>query len=763
MSYQNNKLSELIEGQLPNFLLEEGPKFVKFVEKYYEWLETSKLEVFVSEDLNLDFSKSIKIMATQVIIDNSYGIKHVYAKVINSYKIDNGNYVFFIKEYNQDPNSPQTRGFLSDDKITFVEGYDNFSGTIKVVSYIQNLSLSSKNIWNLQDIDRTLDEYVDYFMKEYLEGYPLVFPTQSDSSDLDIPEFKKFLVKRSREFYQSKGTEDSFKYFFRTIFNDEISIYYPKEDLLKLSDNTFLRTKTILLKPESDNIPDIVSQKIIGKDSSVIAYVESIVRIKKGRYDILQIEINEFGIVGDFLEGEQVILENGTVIGNVYYGAVSVDIYDVQESFELEQKFFINRNGEIVEYEKISNIDRGTFIELRVCDINAGKITGIEVVGGGDGYSVGDKLTFDNTNCFTQLGPSRPIEAVVSKVDGGGKILEIKSLCDGKGYVKYPSITKIGDTDVTPESFKPIGKNVGTLKKVKIHSQGVGYTGSSYEIDLSSNDVKNIKINLGSIFDDGGRFQNNNSFVSDIKYLQDSRYYQTYSYLIQSAFQTIDYQDLLKRLVHPAGLGMFGYISTKSQEQVKMTAKMEDNIRLLILIWDNISKYSDSLIEYLPGKIFDLLVIDGDDSSPYNLELQVGNTEDLTDETLGFEVDKIVYGFEELENEVVIITGTTLRVHNWTGYLDTTTTTTTRTVYLTNWNEEPQIGQQLRVNITEDPSNPYGSRVNHDLGTVKSFYFTPQPSNPLYDFLVVELNGDSDFDINFDLTNTSDWKVPGNG
>ena len=31
MSYLNNKISELIESQLPNFLQEDGPKFVKFV------------------------------------------------------------------------------------------------------------------------------------------------------------------------------------------------------------------------------------------------------------------------------------------------------------------------------------------------------------------------------------------------------------------------------------------------------------------------------------------------------------------------------------------------------------------------------------------------------------------------------------------------------------------------------------------------------------------------------------------------------------
>lgn len=37
----DQKLSTLVESQLPSFLLEEGPKFVSFIKAYYEWLETS--------------------------------------------------------------------------------------------------------------------------------------------------------------------------------------------------------------------------------------------------------------------------------------------------------------------------------------------------------------------------------------------------------------------------------------------------------------------------------------------------------------------------------------------------------------------------------------------------------------------------------------------------------------------------------------------------------------------------------------------------
>ena len=955
MSYQDNKISQLIEDQLPNFLQEEGPKFVHFVQKYYEWMETSKLEVSVSTggvivfdntpDQNGKIPKH-KIKATKQI-NGSDDVKHVYAEVINSYLLDNGNYLFYIKEYNEDPNSPQTRGFSSGEAVTIIEGDGGSSGTISVVSYIQNATLSSKNLWNLQDIDRTLDDYVDYFMKEYLEGFPLAFPNELQSTDIDVPEFKKFLVKHSREFYQSKGTVDSFKYFFRSFFNDSVEVNYPKDEVLKPSDNTFSRTKTLLLQPNSLTPPSIESQKIKGQTSDVSAYVETIFGVKKGEYDVFQIELNESGLSGDFLQGENIVLESdaSTIIGTVHYGASDFEIYDVEESFVEEGIFYIDRGGEIVQYNDIQNIDRGAITQINTCEINSGKITGVEFTSsdGYDsnsvhvGYSVGDELIFDNTDCFDEISPSRPLEAFVSEIkynppvsivtngtftdsqdgiipdgwtpiniggadtiwkstgvggnprarlrstadpytaqlyqnvthnftlgqtyklkftiktwtggntwddgndvkditygiwpkgttvfssttatarfsddvndvpgmvgkyadveldftinqdiiDEGGvtiyfsyggrpfesghldiddvfitdsndvevlssqqstEIIKVKVLSDGKGYTKLPTLKKIGTKDISNETFQFVSQDVGTIKRVRITESGIKYirtkvegyeedwadplvylskvlkkteigvelpyltlditnpsgnftvdeivthqsldgtgkvvswnsgtnklvlreysgtfsssgtdtiqgatsneTGTvsvasydqtkykigngqnvwaslsysigswndsiltqpySINLDLNSSGTDNIKLKLGSIFDDGGRFLNNNSFTSDVKYIQDSYYYQVYSYLLETSLEVAKYRDLLKRLIHPAGMEMFGKIESISSGQVKMSVSdIKSNISMHF--WDYIKKHADTVIRDFDF-LYSLLILDGSSSS----------------------------------------------------------------------------------------------------------------------------------------------------
>ena len=671
MTYFNNKISELIESQLPNFLQEEGPKFIKFVEKYYEWMETSKIEVSVSEDLVLDFSQNTHKIKASKILGDGQTVKHVYAELINAYKLNSGNYVFFIKEYEEnDVNTPVTRGFTSGDVVTLTikniqtQVTSQFQGSIEVVSYIQNASLSSKSLWNLQDIDRTLDEYIDFFMKEYLEGFPLSYPNPSESSDLDVEEFKKFLVKNSRDFYQSKGTVDSFKYFFRTIFNEEVTLKYPKEDIFKPSDNNFENRKVLLLRPLVNSIPDITSKRISGSISNSSAYVEKVSRFKKGGFEVFEIVLNKPSISGDFKINEIVKDENNNDIGTVYYGAVEVEVLNSYESFKPEQKFYIDRQGSVVEYSNLSTSDRGSILELVVCEVNTGKITGIEnfqslnsetqnqiiLAINDERIKVGSLVQFDNTDCFLDNGTRRPILASVSQILSNNTIV-FKIDREGKGYIKLPKIVKIGESQTFEDidiDYDFISSDVGTIKEVKIREQGLGYSfittqktqtewdtepnsslvlrigeigintttnkfkigngvtqwkylsydyrdwnenvifGSSYlEVDLNSSGVDDIRVRINSVFDNDGSFLNRNSFISDSKVVQDSKYYQTFSYLIETSVQVKRFKDLLKRLVHPAGMEMFGNILIENEQNVGI--RSQDLKNIIPLIIDNLS------------------------------------------------------------------------------------------------------------------------------------------------------------------------------
>jgi hypothetical protein len=68
-----------------------------------------------------------------------------------------------------------------------------------------------------QDIDTASDEYVEHFFNEFLSIIPR-----------NIVADKATVLKNIKQFYGAKGTEKSFKFLFRILFNADSYLYYPK-------------------------------------------------------------------------------------------------------------------------------------------------------------------------------------------------------------------------------------------------------------------------------------------------------------------------------------------------------------------------------------------------------------------------------------------------------------------------------------------------------------------------------------------------------
>ena len=80
------------------------------------------------------------------------------------------------------------------------------------------------NLLSYRDIDTTVDAFIDEFRKEFGHQLP-----KNTSANI------KLIIKQIREFYQSKGSEDAFKFLFRAVYNSSAEFYYPASDMLKTS------------------------------------------------------------------------------------------------------------------------------------------------------------------------------------------------------------------------------------------------------------------------------------------------------------------------------------------------------------------------------------------------------------------------------------------------------------------------------------------------------------------------------------------------
>lgn len=202
-------VSPLVEQQVPSFVRDEYPVFIKFIEKYYEWMEQS-------------------------------------GNVVNA----------------------------------------------------------SNAIRDAQDIDLANDFYIELIKREFLPYFP-------ESTQLDP---RKFL-KNVNQFYQSKGTPESIKFLFRALFNEEINISYPKDQILIASDGKWVLPLALRIDTDDNNIFNIEKCLITGETSKATAIVEKVIQSIDRQLGISYIEVYISNVEKLFTTGETLTAtyNNGTV------------------------------------------------------------------------------------------------------------------------------------------------------------------------------------------------------------------------------------------------------------------------------------------------------------------------------------------------------------------------------------------------------------------------------------------------------------------
>ena len=136
--------------------------------------------------------------------------------------------------------------FVNDDHgafVDFVEAYYEWTG-LK-----ENPYGTSATLMDTMNIDKTLDSFEEYFKETYLNDFPKVFAKLSSTNEVD----KKTILKNITDFYSSKGTEKSFKFLFRILHDSDVSFYYPKKDILKLSDGKWIEKNSIKITSNNGN------------------------------------------------------------------------------------------------------------------------------------------------------------------------------------------------------------------------------------------------------------------------------------------------------------------------------------------------------------------------------------------------------------------------------------------------------------------------------------------------------------------------------
>ena len=404
-------VSVLLETQLPEFISESHPKFKKFIEKYYEFMESHQLffgtsfrfnddklvdesdgtSYFLYEDGDIlqlesdrDTAGNANLMFTigETLTGNTSGA----TAVVTGTK---GNTVAFVKSssraefaFEEKLTGSESRayGTLANGVVdgTFPAGSIESFRTRAPAAAIRELSES-------QDIDTTSDGLIDdAWKKEFYTNIPKTTVTD-----------RRQLLKRMIQVYRSKGNEASFGWLFRSIFNKEdIEFYYPKTDMLKLSDGRWALDKSIKITTSSaNNIALFTGRKIQGTDSKCTAIVEKQLTSFAGALEVTEFTLSDVvqgvvdGVLWYFKPGEIVTSEVDT--DGLYAEATTTGIL---------QTVTVDVGGTnyIVGDEIHVTGGGGQGARARVASILDSVVEGITVIDSGDGYVAGDPIDFIN-------------------------------------------------------------------------------------------------------------------------------------------------------------------------------------------------------------------------------------------------------------------------------------------------------------------------------------------------------------------------------
>ena len=150
--------------------------------------------------------------------------------------------------------------------IEFIKEYYRFMHEEQGPSYVINNILANK------DVDTVVDAFISLVEKEIGAG----FTTQLSAN-------KSNLYKNIVQFYQAKGSVESFKLLFRLLYNTDIDVSFPKEKILVASDGRWIQQNSIFIEVTEGNPFDLFANivDVVTTDRVVKVEVERIRRVEE--------------------------------------------------------------------------------------------------------------------------------------------------------------------------------------------------------------------------------------------------------------------------------------------------------------------------------------------------------------------------------------------------------------------------------------------------------------------------------------------------
>jgi hypothetical protein len=441
--------------------------------------------------------------------------------------------------------------FIRDDYQTFVDF---------LKAYYEFLESTQQDPISLRDLDTTLDTFITYFKSELATSLPY--------STVD----ERFLLSKIKDLYLAKGSEASFRLLFRILFNKTIELDYPATQMLRASDGKWNQDVSVFVnilvgKPEDivGKLVDVVTQTkiirvLIDRRQYVEVEVDRAIRISNNLYELI-LDRRFFGTisVGDTLR---------------YIDPATNQLVFNAQILPTTSNLIIEKPGSGFKVGDLYNINNyngyGTIMKVSAVDANGGIALG-QFIKYGTGYTTDFTTTISATSGQDVAGTAGTIiQRVDTFLAPANKTVNLTITESLNGFAESGSLNT---ADYNLESAAEKAVDIATYGVIKgdfFDGSFAGITLREFGITNIDSQVTNtdpaiIKVTLGPLAKYPGYYVNNDGFLDDAVFIQDSKYYQAYSYVIKIDQALDSYKTIVKNLIHPAGTQVFGEYDIRNE------------------------------------------------------------------------------------------------------------------------------------------------------------------------------------------------------
>jgi len=322
---------------------------------------------------------------------------------------------------------------------------------------------------------------------------------------------KRVFVLFVRDYYLSRGTRKSLEFLFRLLYAEDVSVHYPRDDMLTLDNTRYESVQLMVVSDINDN----------------------------NTFRKLNLAAAEFGLTGKGISSGAMMIVDSMVRsrGHMILTISTTDEFEPGESIRLDMSGLSVVVENIPHYrivvsDRTTNESTTIFSDARVTKRAKGIVDSIEII---------------DTTGAGNIVKTEPANGFFATFDGTNLTIHSR----GREFTSIPEV-RCGNA----------------IMRAKSTSIGMPLSITCYEPNIKPAETE-FDTQPRAVFVQPAQWSRQNHMLDTDCILQDSYYYQQFSYRVDSSVSRPEYEHIVKQEVHPAGVVMFSRLNVGNASTLK--------------------------------------------------------------------------------------------------------------------------------------------------------------------------------------------------